>query len=94
MHPQYNANGLCDKSNYVLSLQVEALELFDNICNNVFFLKSNMILFLNKRDLFENKLKNKKICDVDEFSEDYIKAGYKDGNDYENGTVDFVLKFI
>ena len=45
-----------------------------------------MILFLNKRDLFENKLKNKKIRDVEEFGADYIKAGYKEGNDYENGT--------
>lgn len=30
--------------------------LFGSICQNVFFIKSAMILFLNKRDLFEEKI--------------------------------------
>jgi len=37
----------------------EALVLFDQICNHPSFKKTSMILFLNKRDLFEMKLKKK-----------------------------------
>jgi GTPase SAR1 family protein len=37
----------------------EALVLFDQICNHPSFKKTSMILFLNKRDLFEKKLKKK-----------------------------------
>ena len=37
----------------------EALTLFDQICNHPSFKKTSMILFLNKRDLFEMKLKKK-----------------------------------
>eukprot|EP01091_Cochliopodium_minus_P016414 TRINITY_DN613_c0_g1_i1.p1 TRINITY_DN613_c0_g1~~TRINITY_DN613_c0_g1_i1.p1 ORF type:complete len:276 (-),score=69.30 TRINITY_DN613_c0_g1_i1:202-1029(-) len=33
----------------------EACQLFDEICNSQWFLKSSMILFLNKKDLFEEK---------------------------------------
>lgn len=34
----------------------EALTLFESICNSPYFLKTSMILFLNKKDLFEQKL--------------------------------------
>ena len=34
----------------------ESLKLFESICNNPFFLKTSMILFLNKKDLFEEKI--------------------------------------
>lgn len=34
----------------------EALTLFDSICNSQWFAKTSMILFLNKKDLFEKKL--------------------------------------
>jgi len=34
----------------------EALVLFEEICNSVWFKKTSMLLFLNKRDLFETKL--------------------------------------
>ena len=34
----------------------ESLKLFDSICNNPFFSKTSMILFLNKKDLFEEKI--------------------------------------
>jgi len=37
----------------------EALVLFDQICNHPSFKKTSMILFLNKRDLMEMKLKKK-----------------------------------
>lgn len=34
----------------------ESLRLFDSICNNTWFVKTSMILFLNKKDLFEEKI--------------------------------------
>ena len=34
----------------------EALTLFDSICNSRWFIKTSIILFLNKIDLFKNKL--------------------------------------
>merc|ERR1712107_975016 len=34
----------------------EAIILFDEICNSKWFKRTNMILFLNKKDLFEEKL--------------------------------------
>jgi len=35
---------------------VEALDLFDEICNIKYFEKTTMILMLNKRDIFEEKV--------------------------------------
>lgn len=39
----------------------EALNLFDSICNSRWFTKTQIILFLNKIDLFKEKLKDSKI---------------------------------
>ncbi|KAJ3440398.1 guanine nucleotide-binding protein g(o) subunit alpha [Anaeramoeba flamelloides] len=36
---------------------VESLQLFDEICNMPWFDKSSIILFLNKKDLFDEKIK-------------------------------------
>lgn len=68
---------------------VEALELFDDICNNAFFTKAAMILFLNKEDLFRSKITTKPIKDVPQFS-DY--TGEPDS--YEQGIKYFVDKFL
>ncbi|CAG5135700.1 unnamed protein product, partial [Candidula unifasciata] len=38
----------------------ESLKLFSQICNNRFFVSSTMILFLNKLDLFQDKVKYSK----------------------------------
>jgi guanine nucleotide-binding protein G(o) subunit alpha len=35
----------------------ESLRLFDSICNNKWFTETSIILFLNKKDLFEEKIK-------------------------------------
>ncbi|KAI7811958.1 guanine nucleotide binding protein (G protein), alpha inhibiting activity polypeptide a [Triplophysa rosa] len=35
----------------------EAMKLFDSICNNKWFNDTSIILFLNKKDLFEDKVK-------------------------------------
>jgi hypothetical protein len=40
---------------------VEAIELFDEICNSKWFVETSIILFLNKRDLFEEKFTVAKI---------------------------------
>lgn len=40
---------------------VEAVELFDEICNLEWFTETSMLLFLNKKDLFEMKIKKKDI---------------------------------
>eukprot|EP00483_Globobulimina_turgida_P013628 UN13654 len=47
---------------------VDQLILFDSICNNTWFVKTSMILFLNKKDLFAEKLgENKPITLCPEF---------------------------
>lgn len=35
----------------------ESLKLFDSICNNKWFTDTSIILFLNKKDLFEEKIR-------------------------------------
>jgi G-protein alpha subunit len=60
---------------------VEALDLFEDICSNTFFVKSSLILFLNKKDLFEEKIKSKNIRDYPSFSDyDGKDADYEAGN--------------
>ena len=36
---------------------MESMKLFDSICNNKWFTDTSIILFLNKKDLFEDKIK-------------------------------------
>ncbi|XP_010016683.1 PREDICTED: guanine nucleotide-binding protein G(o) subunit alpha-like, partial [Nestor notabilis] len=35
----------------------ESMKLFDSICNNKWFTDTSIILFLNKKDIFEEKIK-------------------------------------
>lgn len=37
---------------------IDSLNVFQEICSNRWFDKSDIILFLNKKDLFEEKIKN------------------------------------
>lgn len=37
---------------------IDSLTVFKEICNNQWFFKSDIILFLNKNDLFEEKIKH------------------------------------
>ncbi|XP_076363632.1 guanine nucleotide-binding protein G(i) subunit alpha-1-like isoform X2 [Tachypleus tridentatus] len=39
-----------------MNRMVESMKLFDSICNNQWFVHTAMILFLNKKDLFEEKI--------------------------------------
>ena len=63
---------------------VEALDLFEEVSNSKWFQKTNMILFLNKRDLFMEKIKKTSISSCPSFeaydgpneyvpSADYVK---------------------
>ncbi|CAF0983322.1 unnamed protein product [Rotaria magnacalcarata] len=47
-----------------INRMIESLQLFKSICNNRFFRQAGMILFLNKKDLFAEKLRfsSIKIC--------------------------------
>ncbi|XP_074533840.1 guanine nucleotide-binding protein G(o) subunit alpha-like [Halichoeres trimaculatus] len=58
----------------------ESLKLFDSICNNKWFNYTSIILFLNKKDLFENKIIKSplSIC----FPEYNGPDTYLDGIDY------------
>lgn len=38
---------------------IEAITLFKEICNNKFFANSSMLLFLNKKDLFADKVRGR-----------------------------------
>lgn len=42
----------------------EALKLFGSILNNKWFLDTSVILFLNKKDLFEQKLRERTLVEV------------------------------
>ncbi|TRZ00015.1 hypothetical protein DNTS_033213 [Danionella cerebrum] len=44
-------------SDYDLNRMHESMKLFDSICNNKWFTDTSIILFLNKKDLFEEKIK-------------------------------------
>jgi len=48
---------------------IEAIQLFKEICNNKFFANSSMLLFLNKKDLFAEKIWVKDIKGVPQFSD-------------------------
>ncbi|XP_073706880.1 guanine nucleotide binding protein (G protein), alpha activating activity polypeptide O, a isoform X5 [Garra rufa] len=67
----------------------ESLKLFDSICNNKWFTNTSIILFLNKKDIFEEKIKKSplSICfpeytGSDTFMEavGYIQSQYESKN--------------
>uniref|UniRef100_S4RIG9 Uncharacterized protein n=1 Tax=Petromyzon marinus TaxID=7757 RepID=S4RIG9_PETMA len=71
----------------------ESLKLFDSICNNKWFTDTSIILFLNKKDIFEEKISTSplNICFPDyiganEFVEAaaYIQAQYESKNKSSN----------
>ena len=67
---------------------VEAIELFHSIYNNKAFVHSSIILFLNKKDLFAEKIKTSNIRDQKEFS-DYSGCN----NNFDDGVHYFIEKF-
>lgn len=63
----------------------EALTLFDSICNSRWFVKTSIILFLNKIDIFRDKVERVPI-------EDYFDD-YEGGPSYEAGCEYFKERF-
>lgn len=39
-----------------MNRMIESMKLFDSICNNKWFVETSIILFLNKKDLFQEKI--------------------------------------
>lgn len=64
----------------------ESLNIFKDICNSKWFASTALILFLNKRDLFADKIKrvDLNVCFPD----------YKGGNDYESSSVFVREQFV
>jgi len=64
----------------------EAVRVFDQICNNKYFTSTAMILFLNKKDIFEDKVKrvSLRVC----FPE------YRGGDSYEECCEYIKQKFL
>jgi guanine nucleotide-binding protein G(i) subunit alpha len=65
---------------------MEALVLFDEICNSRWFKNSYMVLFLNKIDIFKEKITKKPI-------EKYF-VDYQGGPNFENGCNYFKKRFL
>jgi len=72
----------------------ESLQIFDSICNSQWFIKTSIILFLNKKDLFAEKIKTSslKICfpeydgaDTDEEAGAYIREQFEELNNRKKG---------
>ena len=55
---------------------LESLQLFDSICNNSWFLNTSIILFLNKTDLFREKLPRSPLSK--------LFPDYTGGSDFDN----------
>jgi len=70
-----------------MNRMMEAIGLFKTVITQESFLKTPILLFLNKKDLFEDKLSSSKIQDQIEFK-DYS------GDSYEEGTQYFEQKFV
>ncbi|KAI3632552.1 hypothetical protein MIR68_009658 [Amoeboaphelidium protococcarum] len=64
----------------------EALTLFDSICNSKWFANTSMILFLNKIDLFKEKLTKSPLSDY--FSD------FSGGDSYEQASAFLLNKFV
>ena len=68
---------------------VDAIDLFDRTSNDAAFEKAAIIIFLNKSDLYAQKIKKINIADIPDFS-DYAGKPYN----YESGIEYFVQKFL
>jgi len=68
----------------------EAVTLFEQICNHQSFIKTSMILFLNKRDLFAMKLEK----DKREHPLTVWDAGATTGKDYDECIRYIIAKFV
>jgi len=74
---------------------VDSLNIFHEICNSKWFENTSIILFLNKRDLFEDKIKKKDIKQRDPADPERILFDdYDGGLDYEAGVSYIVNQYL
>jgi len=73
----------------VTNRMLDALALFDYVCNNKFFVRTSMLLFLNKDDLFREKIARVSIQSLQIF-DDYTGAPH----DYDGGVEYFRSRFL
>jgi GTPase SAR1 family protein len=66
---------------------MEAIKVFENISNNKYFIKTAMILFLNKIDLFQDKVQRVKLKDA-------CFPDYEGDNTYEDASNFIRKKFL
>uniref|UniRef100_A0A7I4YV97 Guanine nucleotide-binding protein subunit alpha n=1 Tax=Haemonchus contortus TaxID=6289 RepID=A0A7I4YV97_HAECO len=64
---------------------IESMQLFNSICNSTWFLATAMILFLNKKDLFMEKIKRVNITTA--------FPDYEGGQNYDEAVAFIKLKF-
>lgn len=63
----------------------ESMRLFDSVCNNKWFIDTSIILFLNKRDLFADKIRRSPLT--------VAFAEYKGAQTYEEASAYIKYKF-
>jgi len=68
-----------------MNRMTESMKLFDSICNNKWFVDTSIILFLNKKDLFEEKIRHSQLSVC--FPE------YKGPNTYEDAAGYIQMRF-
>lgn len=68
-----------------MNRMLESMRLFDSICNNKWFVDTSIILFLNKKDLFEQKIRYSPLSAC--FPE------YTGSNTYEEAAAYIQMKF-
>lgn len=81
---EYN-QGMFEDAN--TNRMTEAVTLFQGICSNTYFEKSSIILFLNKKDLFAEKLATNPINETKEWSD------FKGACTFDRGVSYFLEKF-
>jgi len=72
----------------VTNRMVDSINLFSQIVNSPWFIDKPVLLFLNKRDLFEEKVKRTKISSISHFRDAGPIDSYEAGVDY------FTKKFM
>jgi len=74
---------------------VESLNLFHEICNSKWFENTSIILFLNKKDLFEDKISKVDIRQPDPADPSrMLFDDYEDGCDYDAGVQYIVAQYL
>lgn len=64
----------------------EAMVLFESVVNSRWFLKTSIVLFLNKKDLFRDKLPHSPLSDTFE--------DYEGGDDFDAACAFLLQKFL